>query len=343
MKKLTGSDIITILKSSSKNSDVLKEAQNLTIKDFNTDDPGVKMFLSAKPDGFKFVLAEDCEPLSDLLSGINKEIFDKGMRKAFSHLQALKGQNSEAITLETSINEEKIQADGYTQLKTATLLESLSKFAKSSKHSKTLAEASGLVSKGNFQEASDCVRNVFAEANPEKNIKLAFTTIKNQVGEAYQLCPKGIYIWGQPRPMPLSDCREYCIDVRLHQDGTVGCNYLNWLNQNLITQKQALNLHDKIKQSQDTMNLEEGQRSKFPMSDQDQLDARINRKDNLENEPWEEQLTKSHKKFEKIKKDKPEVIVTDAALETLLKDVRDIFDDDELATLEERLREAMGE
>ena len=46
MKKLTGSDIVTILRSSSKNAEVLKEAQQLTISDFNTDDPSVRLFLN---------------------------------------------------------------------------------------------------------------------------------------------------------------------------------------------------------------------------------------------------------------------------------------------------------
>jgi hypothetical protein len=344
MKKLTGSDIVTILKSSSKNADVLHEAQNLTINDFNTDDPSVRMFLTLNPDGFRFSSDKTSfNNMASAISSINKEILEKGMRKAYSNLQALREANSDAIEYEKIINEEKIIANAETQLKTATLLNSLSKYAHSSKHSQKLFEASENVSKGKFNEASDCVRNVFAEMNPEKNIKVAFTTLKNQMGESYQLCPKGIYIWGQPRPMPISDCREYCIDARLHQDGTVGCNYLNWLNENLITQKQALNLFDTIKQANETMNLKEGERTKFPLSDQDQLDARINRSDNINDTPWEKQLSESHDKKKEAQKPKANTLMTDAALETLLKDVRDVFDEDELATLEERLREAMGE
>ncbi len=188
-----------------------------------------------------------------------------------------------------------------------------------------------------------CIENihaVYARNYPEKNVKLAFTTLKNQMGESYQLCAKGIYHSGYPVPMPVSSCREYCIDVRKNPDGTVGCNYLKWLNENLTTNEQAMNFFDKIPVEHEKMNLEDGERSRFPMSDQDSQETKVRRLDKLENEPFEKQLDKFHGKEKKAEKSEE---TPDEAIEALLKDAREAFDDDDLDTLEQLLREAMGE
>ena len=344
MKKITGSDIVTIIRASIKNSKVLNEARSLSKDDFNNDDPCVKFFFSVNPNGFKTASCnKNIQELANIIEKYSNEILETGLRKAFSNIQTLREATSDAIKLESQLLENNDQANAYTQFKTASLLNSLSKYCPSKNKSEKLKTASSLICAEKFEEAGEIVKNVFAGSNPLSNVKLAFTTLKNQPGESYQLCPKGIYIWGQPRPMPLSDCREYCIDARLHQDGTVGCNYLNWLNKSLITQKQALNLFDTMKQAQDTMNLAEGERTKFPMSDQDPQDSFIIRNVEVEDAPWETKLARKHEKSTKSPVKKPAVIVTDQALETLLKDVRDVFDDQELDTLEEQLRNSMGE
>jgi hypothetical protein len=172
---------------------------------------------------------------------------------------------------------------------------------------------------------------------------LAFTTLKNQVGESYQLCAKGIYIWGQPVPMALSNCREYCIDVRKNPDGTIGCNYLKWLNENLTTQQQALNIFDKMPVEQDTMNLEKDQRTKFPMSDQDPLDSHMKRLDKSNYDSWEVQLEEEHAKSKGTKPTTTKRIFSDKALDALLKDTRDAFDEEDLDVLENQIRASVGE
>jgi len=137
------------------------------------------------------------------------------------------------------------------------------------------------------------------------------------------------------------------VDSRLNPDGSVGCNYVKWLNDHVITQEQALNVYDKMPVEQTTSNLEPGQRTKFPMSDQDSQDMRMIREEKLTEtvttKPWEEQLEASHKKNNTDTKEKPTVLATDEALEKMLKTVREVFDEDELDTLEQQLREAVGE
>jgi hypothetical protein len=346
MKKLTGSDIIAIMRSSSKNVDVLKEAQNLTLSDFDTDDITVRFFLNAFPDGFKSASIYD-EKLrnaaTNTLENIKKEIEGHALRKAYNLLQNNKFASNVAVKLESAINEESSNDSLASQVKSAEIIKFLSKYASGYKNREMLTCAYSNINEGHIHEALSLIHKVYENFYPEKNIKTAFVTLKNQMGEGYQLCPKGIYIWGQPRPMALSNCREHCIDARLNPDGTVGCNYLKWLNNNLITQEQTKNLFDTIKVAQETMNLEKGQRTKFPMSDQDSLDTHIRRNDDLINKPWETQLAGTHKIHENLKPQKPKAITTDAAIEILLKETRDVFDDDELDNLEAEIRKAMGD
>ena len=345
MKKLTGSDIITIAKSAS-NAEVMKEAQNLTLSDFDTDDITVRFFLKAFPEGFRSSALNDKNLRGSFIStleNIKKEVEGHALRKAHNLLQNIKYSNNQAVQFDNLASEEEQIDSLSSQIKSAQIINFLSKYTSGIDNKNALSEAYRDINKGNIDQAAKNIRNVYSNIFPQKNIKTAFVTLKNQVGEGYQLCPKGIYIWGAPRPMAISNCREHCIDSRIHPDGTVGCNYLKWMNDNLITQEQAKNLFDTIKVAQDTMNLEKGERTKFPFSDQDSLDTRIRRNDDLVNESWESQLEKSHKDYEKIKPEKTKAITTDAAIEILLKESRDVFDEDELDNLELEIRKFMGD
>jgi hypothetical protein len=142
--------------------------------------------------------------------------------------------------------------------------------------------------------------------------------------------------------MEISSCRDYCIDSKNHPDGTVTCNYLKWLKESMISHEQTKDLFDTIKTEHETINLEPGQRSKFPMSQQDSQDMRIKRDVETINEPRELQL-EEWRSNNKVEKQKPKPLATDSAIEILLKDYREIFDDEDLDVLEAQLRESMGE
>ena len=348
MKKITGSDIITLVKSSMKNEDLMGDLTKLASNDFDSEDLIVKMFFKEFPQGFatKKFAQVDRAKLTGVLSSIKKEIYTHGLRKAHSLIQNIRNSSNEAVKLENETGEFNHEKIGLNQIKAAGLISFLSKYIDGETNRQSLASSLDDIHSENFKEAGEKIHKVFSNLYPDKNIKLAFTTLKNQVGESYQLCAKGIYNYGSPIPMAISNCRDYCIDVRKHPDGTIGCNYLKWLNENLITNEQALNLFDKMPYGSEyeTNNLEKGERTKFPMSDQDSQDKRIKREEKLTNnitlKPWEEKLEEKNKKAPSIKvTQKP--AMSDEAIEALLKNARDVFDDDDLDTLEEQIQAMM--
>ena len=353
MKKFAGSDIIVLMKAAQKDANVLREAMSLTKDDFNHDDLIVNFFFNALPDGFSSPSIADSQRTASVLNsliGIKKQVCDTGLRKAHNYLQNLRGASNEVTELDNSINETELDTSLNLQIKSAALVNFLSKYIDGESNRQVLASVCSDIHRAKFDEASEKIASIFARFNPSQNIKTAFVTIKQQIGEGYQLCPKAIFQSGRPVPMAISNCRDYCIDSRLHPDGTVGCNYLKWLNENVITQEQALNLFDKMdydKEGIEFMNLEKGERTHFPMSDQNSQDLRMVRDENLTKsvtmKPWEEQLETQHEKEKAKPTEKTSTIASETAIEALLKSVRDVFDEDELDTLEEQIRQAVGE
>lgn len=350
MNALTGNDIITILRAASADNknDVLAAAKDLSIDDYNQNDIIVQAFLSSFPNGFKssMVNGENLNKIAESLDKLKSFICSVGVRKAFNLLTNVNHKDDLAVQFENKCEEMPSISGAEAQIKAAQLISFLSKYSSNKNDKKLLQEAENYVHQGNLREASSNLYKVYSGEKGPRNIRTAFVTLNNQPGEPYQMCPKGIYIWGQPRPMAVSSCAENCIDARLHPDGTVGCNYGNWLNENLITQKQALNLFDNIKQEQETMNLKEGERTKFPMSDQDSQDMRMRRLDNTPKEPWESQLENLNSK--KIQKPKdvnrpPVSVFTDSTIEKILSESRDVFDDNDLDTLEQMMYDEKNE
>lgn len=346
MKKLTGTDIITLMKSSIKDDSIKNDLANLDKKDFDSDDMLVNFFYKVYPKGFSSASFQNTDKktvtaFSSLMSKIKSEICNQGLRKSFNLLQNIKNANNKAVEVDNKFNDYSPIGDIDDQFKAAKIVRFLSKYISGADNKIALSNVYNQINSFEIDKATEGLHSVYARTNPSKNIKLAFTTLKNQVGEPYQMCPKGIYIWGNPVPMALSDCRDYCIDSKKQPDGTVSCNYLKWLNDTLITSEQAMNLFDKITVDHETMNLEKGQRTKYPKSEQDPLDSKIIRKDKLVDESFENQLDKNRTKNSETKNTKK--ILSDKAIEALLKDSREVFEDDELVNLESLIREAVGE
>lgn len=350
MRKLAGTDVIVLIKTALKDEVVLKEASALSRNDFAKDDLIVNCFYKLCPDGFSSNLLQNKvagKNLLNSLESVKKEILNSGIRKAFNYLQNVRNASDEAVKLENELNEIQSYSIVEYQHRAAKLINFLAKYVDGENTREVLASSCSKVIRGELDDASKALHQIFARTNPAQNVRTAFVTIKQQIGEGYQMCPKGIFQSGHPVPMAISSCRDYCVDSRLNPDGSVGCNYVKWLNDHVITQEQALNVYDKMPVEQTTSNLEPGQRTKFPMSDQDSQDMRMIREEKLTEtvttKPWEEQLEASHKKNNTDTKEKPTVLATDEALEKMLKTVREVFDEDELDTLEQQLREAVGE
>ena len=355
MKKLTGSDIIVLLRASAKDEAVIAEARELSKDDFMSEDLIVDCFFQNYKQGFASVNL-DCSnkealaSVADNLQTIKQEVSSYGLRKAHNLIQNIRNANNEAVLLDNQVNDFKPENGISAQIKAAQLVSFLSKYIDGKNSRDILALAVNNIHAGKLKDASEEIREVFSSIHPDKLVKTAYSTMRNLFGEAYQMCPKGIYVSGNAVPMPVGNCVDYCVDVRVNRDGSVGCNYVKWLNENLITQSQALNfpdhIHDKIHDEQETMNLETGQRTKFKMSDQDSQDMRVIRDEELTKESgkegWEAQLSKLHNKpVEPVKNVEP--IATDSALELLLKNTRDVFDDEDLDVLEVQLRESLGQ
>jgi hypothetical protein len=350
MKKLNGSDIITLVKTSMLDKELMHDLTKLAKNDFDSEDLIVNLFFKEFPQGFasnRFAQIEKTK-LVNVLSKLKKEIYTHGLRKAHSLVQNFRNSSNEAVVLENETGDFNHSNSSSDKIKAAGLISFLSKYIDGETNKQTLASSLNDIKLENYDEAGNKIHKVFSSLYPEKNIKLAFTTLKNQMGESYQLCAKGIYNYGSPVPMALSNCRDYCIDVRKNPDGTIGCNYLKWMNENLITNEQAMNLFDKMSYGSDyeTNNLEKGERTKFPMSDQNSQDKRINRDEDLTKKvtlkPWEEQLEDSHSK-EKTIKVKQKNPISDEAIEELLFNAREVFDDQDLDTLEEQIQAMMGD
>jgi hypothetical protein len=347
MKKLTGPDIIVLLKSATVDDNVLREAQSLSKKDFHEEDILVNYFFANCPNGFNGLEKTAMYTISEAMNSVKTEIMTQGLRKAHNLLQNVRNASNDAVIMENIVSESNPEVGLDAQFKAAKLLHFLARYATTNTDKDILETSVNQVNTGKLVEASNNIRKVFAKMIPDKNIKTAFVTLKNQMGEGYQMCAKGIYQSGRPVPMAISNCRDYCVDARLNPDGTVGCNYVKWLNEHLITQEQAKNLFDSMPtKGQVTMNLGDGQRTKFPMSDQDPQDSKIIRKEaitkDITEKSWESKLEESHKDKHKVKV-VTKTLASDSAIELLLKDCRDVFDEDDLDTLETRLREAMGE
>jgi len=94
----------------------------------------------------------------------------------------------------------------------------------------------------NLDIASVRVKNIFASYIPNQNIRVAYTTLRQQDGEAYQLCPKMVFQIGYAVPMELSKCREQCIDSKISPSGKIICGYADWVkyisdNQNAVNSR----------------------------------------------------------------------------------------------------------
>jgi hypothetical protein len=352
MRKLAGTDVITLIKTALKDETVLREAQSLSRDDFASNDLLNECFFRVCPQGFSSEQFRDKTASTEILNKLEsakKEIINSGLRKAFNYLQNVRNAEDAAVVLENELNDTQKLSTLEFQHKASNLINFLSKYVDGESVRESLATSCTKVLHGDIADASSLLHNVFARTNPSQNIKTAFVTIKQQIGEGYQMCPKGIFQTGQPVPMAISSCRDYCVDSRLNPDGSVGCNYIKWLNDHVITQEQALNVYDKMKSEQTTSNLEPGQRTKFPMSDQDSQDMRVIRDEKLTEsvttKSWEEQLEKVHTKNEAKAEGGKKVksVDDDGTLETMLRTMRDVFDEDELDNLEQQLREAIGE
>lgn len=108
------------------------------------------------------------------------------------------------------------------------------------------------------------LQNVFASHVKQPNVRIAyFENGRSQDGEAYQLCPKSKYQIGTTIPMPISSCRDNCIDSRTTKDGQVSCAYQDWLKYSADNHISAIERLDEMHPEDNRtnrLNLKDGER-----------------------------------------------------------------------------------
>jgi len=114
---------------------------------------------------------------------IKTEVSSVGLRKAYNLLQNIRNTFNEAVCQENLIlNTDKID-DGQMQIKAAKILNFLSKYVDGNENKNKIKKALSDVHAFNIKVAAEEVREVYSSLNPSKNVKLAFVTLKNQMGE----------------------------------------------------------------------------------------------------------------------------------------------------------------
>jgi hypothetical protein len=105
---------------------------------------------------------------------------------------------------------------------------------------------------------------VFASEVKHPNVRVAFyENPRAQDEEPYQLCPKARHQIGHAVPMPVSSCRDNCIDSRVTRDGKISCAYQDWLQRaadnhiNVIERLDEVHPEDNAK---NRLNLKDGER-----------------------------------------------------------------------------------
>lgn len=100
------------------------------------------------------------------------------------------------------------------------------------------------------------VHEVFSGNVGHDNIRVAYLeNPRGQSDEPYLLCPKARHQVGQALPMPISSCRDNCIDSHTTHEGKVTCAYSNWLKTAADNQVSALARLEEIHSPDNKKNL----------------------------------------------------------------------------------------
>ena len=174
------------------------------------------------------------------------------------------------IDIRKAFEQVKMFADepnAHHQIKAIKLLDKLANSSESDKERYAYVKAKKAVLSGEnemIDAAAFRIQNIFASAVPQTNLRVAFfENPRSQESEDYQLCPKARYQIGHAVPMPISSCRDNCIDSRTTQDGKVSCAYQDWLKHaadNHISAVERLDeVHPQVN-AENKLNLKDGER-----------------------------------------------------------------------------------
>ena len=166
-----------------------------------------------------------------------------------------------------TVKDFSFENSGSKQLKAVEILDNLQRLAESDSEKYAFTKAKRAILSGNEQEidaAAFRLQSVFASEVKHPNVRVAFyENPRAQDEEPYQLCPKARHQIGHAVPMPVSSCRDNCIDSRVTRDGKISCAYQDWLTTaadnhiNVIARLDEVHPEDNAK---NRLNLKDGER-----------------------------------------------------------------------------------
>jgi len=156
---------------------------------------------------------------------------------------------------------------GAKQIKALDLISKLEENSTSDTEKYSFAKAKRAILTGEdkaIDAAAFRLQQIFASEVKHPNIRLAFyENGRAQNEEAYQLCPKARHQIGHAVQMPVSSCRDNCIDSRVTKDGKVGCAYQDWLVKAADNHINVINRLDEVHpedNAKNRLNLKDGER-----------------------------------------------------------------------------------
>lgn len=233
---------------------------DLDKSDFVDKDPIVESFNSEMPEGFKGIIKVirldpmmGVEKLANTIDKMEKvRTASKliNVRKAFEAVKDFSFENS-----------------GSKQIKAIEHLNQLEKLTTSNSERYAFTKAKRAVLSGNAEEidaAAFRLQKVFASEVAHPNVRVAyFENPRAQDGEPYLMCPKSRHQLGYAVTMPVSSCRDNCIDSRVTRDGKISCAYQDWLKTAADNHINVINRLDEVHpedNAKNRLNLKDGER-----------------------------------------------------------------------------------
>jgi hypothetical protein len=166
-----------------------------------------------------------------------------------------------------TVKDFSFENSGAKQLRALEYLDKLQQLSESDSERYAYTKAKRAVLSGNVEQidaAAYRLQSVFASEVKHPNVRVAFyENPRQQDEEPYQLCPKARHQIGHAVPMPVSSCRDNCIDSRVTKDGKVSCAYQDWLERAADNHINVINRLDEVHpedNAKNRLNLKDGER-----------------------------------------------------------------------------------
>jgi hypothetical protein len=233
-----------------------------------------------------------------------------------------------------TIKDFSFENSGAKQLKAVKFLNELETLAVSPNEKYAFNKAKRAVLAGDAESvdaAAFRLQKVFASEVSHPNVRLAYLENQRDAdGEPYQLCPKARHQVGHAIPMPVSSCRDNCIDSRVTKDGKVSCAYKDWL-------EKAADNHINVINRLDEVHPEDNATNRLNLRDGERFNAD---KLAIDSMTFEQRMSEKLKTIKDSKKSKP----SDKNIESKLEDKTNLLGHQGLVgegNMENRLRKGV--